>query len=52
MNDEYMNMVCPKCKKQYDIYNAVVNDDSGKWVCPNDGAELIDRDVKLGGKIK
>ncbi len=30
-------MLCPKCNCQYDIYNAVVNDNTGYWECPDDG---------------
>ncbi len=38
-------MVCPKCKNQYDIYNSVVNDDTGLWECPDCGEALNDSDV-------
>ena len=34
-------MLCPKCSNQYDIYNAIVNEELGCWECPDCKVELI-----------
>jgi ribosomal protein L37AE/L43A len=44
-------MMCPKCGNQYDIYNAVVNDDTGVWECPDCKVALNDDDSSLIQKI-
>lgn len=31
-------MICPKCKTQYDVYNAVEKEDN--WFCPDCNIEL------------
>ena len=28
-------MICHICKNQYDIYNAVINGETGSWTCPD-----------------
>lgn len=39
-------MKCPICNEQYDIYNAIVDDVSGEWICPECGVILNDSDTK------
>ena len=42
-------MVCPQCKSQYDIYNAVVEDEGeneGLWICPDCRCPLDESDAQ------
>lgn len=41
-------MTCPKCKQQFDIYNAEIceeGENEGMWVCPDCGVVLIEDDL-------
>lgn len=40
-------MICPVCKNQYDIYNAVINDDTGNWECPDCKVNLIEEEESM-----
>lgn len=43
-------MICPKCKTQYDVYNA--EDRPEGWVCPVCKVELNDSDASRWGVLK
>lgn len=39
-------MICLECDQQFDIYNAIVDDHTGLWSCPDCGVALTDDDAK------
>lgn len=40
-------MICPECNCQFDLYNAVVNDNTGQWICPDCQVPLSEDDIAL-----
>ena len=42
-------MECPKCKQQFDIYNAEIceeGENEGLWICPDCKVPLNEDDIK------